>query len=145
MVSFKPRSLYFRGKNPQYPVDSRLGGTLRVSGRYGEMFLAFSGIEPQISWLSSQVLGQYTDRSIPGSAFTHTNAVSIQWVEGLRLKSQLKKNTRYPHWIFPSFPQSPHANSRIVTQLTPLTLPLHYLRMSVIWCYAVWATENVLK
>jgi hypothetical protein len=37
MVSFPPRHLYLRGKSPRYPLDRRMGGPQRRSGRYGEV------------------------------------------------------------------------------------------------------------
>jgi hypothetical protein len=37
VVSFTPRPLYLRGKNPPYPFDRRLGGPQSRSGRYGEV------------------------------------------------------------------------------------------------------------
>jgi len=36
VVSFKPRPLYLQGKIPQYPLDTRLGGTQNRSRRGGE-------------------------------------------------------------------------------------------------------------
>jgi hypothetical protein len=36
VVSFTPRSLYFRGKSPRYPLNRRLGGPQSWSGRHGE-------------------------------------------------------------------------------------------------------------
>jgi len=36
MVSFRPRPLYPRGKNPWYPLDTRVGGPLSRCGRGGE-------------------------------------------------------------------------------------------------------------
>jgi hypothetical protein len=36
VLSFMPRPLYPQGKSPWYPLDRRLGGTQRRSGRGGE-------------------------------------------------------------------------------------------------------------
>jgi hypothetical protein len=37
VVSFKPLSLYPRGKSPRYPLDGRLGGPQSRSRRHGEV------------------------------------------------------------------------------------------------------------
>jgi hypothetical protein len=36
VVSFMPLLLYRRGTSPRYPLDTRLGGPQRLSGRYRE-------------------------------------------------------------------------------------------------------------
>jgi hypothetical protein len=46
VVSFTPRPLYLLGKNPQYPLGRKLGGSQSWSGRSGERkFLTLTGLE----------------------------------------------------------------------------------------------------
>jgi hypothetical protein len=50
LVSFTPRKLYSQGKSPWYPLDRRLGGLQRQSGRDGEEKNSrhLPGLEPPI-------------------------------------------------------------------------------------------------
>jgi hypothetical protein len=50
VVSFTPRPLYSKGKNPRYPLDRRLGGPQSRSGCGGVVknFQPLPGLEPPI-------------------------------------------------------------------------------------------------
>jgi hypothetical protein len=62
VVSFMPRPLYPREKNPLYPLDERLGGAQSRSGLRGEVkILSPTWTQTPTPRLSSR----YTDCAIP--------------------------------------------------------------------------------
>jgi hypothetical protein len=67
VVSFMPRPLYNRGKNPWYPLDMRLGGPQSWSGRGGEDKKK-SYTSPTGNWnpVVQPELSSYTDWATPG-------------------------------------------------------------------------------
>jgi hypothetical protein len=56
VVGFKPQSLYVKGKSRWYPLDRRLGGPRKRSGRGGEEKNSqpLPGLEPPIIQLVAQ-------------------------------------------------------------------------------------------